>query len=545
LKLVRASEGGVRARLILDSETAFCFLSDMNGNLIGFFGVALLGLGVSVGGCGGDEGTPGGTTATGTSAAGTGGGTTTGTGGDGTTATTGATGTGGGTTGTGGSPAFDFPAPLVAGTPETDLLANDPARCGQPAYTWLKSANLGNITAHTKQGTYSKALLEALLTAADITVPIKLQYDVDAHLITYTTQDRGKEIEATALLAWPSNVPAGAAALPTLTVLHGTSGFMDGCGATADTSIGALASAIASTGYVVIVPDYIGLKATQPATGFLHPYFVGQATAIASLDAVRILGHLPAEIRTGGARPSPRLAVIGGSQGGHAALWVDRLAPYYARELELVAVAATVPPADLVTEGRLALTTLRESTANMVAFFGASAGWYGADTMLNKVFVSPYDTSVPAALGASCNPGDLLASITSLDKVFQPALLTAASTGALDTIQPWGCMAVDNGLTTTPVKRIQKDPTSYGVLFVTGGKDKLVDTPTERVSYNTLCKAGMPLHYLECKGASHTDTTVWALPEILEFVQARLAGEVFTSSCDVTPAVTCKGTPAP
>jgi hypothetical protein len=55
----------------------------------------------------------------------------------------------------------------------------------------------------------------------------------------------------------------------------------------------------------------------------------------------------------------------------------------------------------------------------------------------------------------------------------------------------------------------------------------------------------MPLHYLECKGAAHSKTTTWALPEILEFVQARLAGEAFTSSCDVSAAATCKGTPAP
>jgi pimeloyl-ACP methyl ester carboxylesterase len=510
----------------------------MNGKLLGFFGVTLLGLGVSVSACGGvDEGPGGGTPGTGSTAATSG--STTGAGGEGTT------GTGGGTTGTGGAAPVDFPPPLVAGTPETDAVANDPARCGQPAYQWLKSDKLGTITAHAKQGTYTKALLSALLTGAGISVPLKLQYDVEVHLITYITQDRGKEIEATALLAWPSTVPVGTAPLPTLTVLHGTSGFMDGCGASSDTTVGALASAIASTGFVVVVPDYIGLKATTPATGFLHPYFVGQATAIASLDAVRILGHLPAEIRTGGARPSPRLAVIGASQGGHAALWVDRLAPYYAREIELVGVAATVPPADLVTEGTLALTTLRNSTGNMVAFFGASAGWYNAASKLDQIFLPPFDTSVPAALGTSCDPGALFSTVTSLDKVFQPAILGAVAAGTLDMFQPWGCMAVDNGLTTTPLKRIQKDPPSYGVLFVTGAKDNLVDTPTERASYATLCKAGMPLHYLECQGSSHVSTTTDALPEILEFLQARVAGEAFTSSCDVTPAVLCKGTPAP
>jgi hypothetical protein len=504
----------------------------MNGKLIGILGVALLGFGANVVACGGgDEDTGGGgTTGTTTSTAGPGG-----SGGAGTETTS----------STGGGAPSDFPAPLVAGTPETDPLANAPARCGQPAYTWLKSDHLGKITAHEAQGGYTKALLETLLVGAKINVPLQLKYAVETHLITYVTQDRGKEVEATALVAWPSDVPEGTPPLPLLEVLHGTTGFKDGCGATADATLGALASAFASTGFIAVVPDYIGLKATPPATGFLHPYLVGQATAIASLDAVRALGQLPAEIRTGGARVSPRVAVIGGSQGGHAALWVDRLAPYYARELEIVGVAATVPPADMIGEGTLALTTLRNSTGNMVAFFGASSGWYGADKQLSTAFVAPYDTSVPTALGASCDPGDFLQNVTMLSEVFQPALLTAATGGTLDKVAPWGCMAEENGLTTTSVKRIQKDPASYGILYVTGGNDELVDTPTERVAYGALCKAGMPLHYLECQGSSHSKTTTWALPEILEFVQARLAGEAFTPACDATAASVCKGTPTP
>lgn len=447
--------------------------------------------------------------------------------------------------GGGGGSGFTFPAPQVGGTPEGDALAAAPARCGQPAYTWTKSANLGHVTAHTDEGAYTKGLLQTLLTAAMIDVPITLKYDVETHLLTYITQDRGKELEATTLIAWPSNVPAETPPLPALLVLHGTSGFKDGCGATADSSLGQIAAAIASSGYIVVVPDYIGLKSTPPPTGFPHPYLVGQATAIASLDAVRTLGNLPAEIRTGGARPSPRFVTLGGSQGGHAALWVDRLAPYYARELDLAGVAATVPPADLLGEGTLALTMLRDSSSNIAAFYGASSSWYGADKNLAQVFVPPLDANIPKALAASCDPGDVLSGAQMLDQVFQPPLLMAATSAKLGSVDPWGCMVAENGLTTTSIKRIQKAPASYGILFITGEKDTLVDTPTERVAYKTLCDAGMPLQYLECAGASHTKTTTWSLPEILTFLNARIAGEAFTPSCTVSPATTCKGTPMP
>ncbi len=438
-----------------------------------------------------------------------------------------------------------FPAAQVAGTPETDALADAPARCGQPAHAWLRDTDLGRVTSSVAKASYTKAVLASLAGEVLGSLPVTLQYDVVTHMITYTTQDRGKEVLATALLAWPTNVPAEAEALPTLVVLHGTSGFTDGCGPSVDTEQAALAAALASAGYVVVAPDYIGLKNEPPATGFLHPYLVGQATAVASLDAVRAVGQLPEDIREGGAKTSPRVVVVGGSQGGHAALWVDRLAPYYARELEIAGIAATVPPADMLGEATLALTTKRASTDNIVAFYGASAGWYGAEGDLGEVLLPPLDKDVPAALGSGCDPGDLLAGKDTLEAIFQPALLDAAASGALAGFAPWGCMAGENGLDTTSVSRIQKDPESYGILFVTGEADTLVDTATERAAFGKLCEAGMPMQYLECAGASHTKATAWALPEILGFLQARLAGEAFTKQCAAGAAVTCSGTPAP
>jgi dienelactone hydrolase len=442
----------------------------------------------------------------------------------------------------GGTTTPEIPAPEVAGTPETDALADAPDRCGQPAHAWQRDLALGEVTAHLPKASYPKGLLDTLAAEALGDLPVTLKYDVVTHVFTYVTQDRGKAVEATALLAWPTSVPEDAPPLPTLLVLHGTSGFTDGCGPSSETDTAALAAALASIGYIVVAPDYIGLKNDEPPTGFLHPYLVGQATAIASIDAARAVLRLPAEIHEGGARPSTRLAVVGGSQGGHAALWVDRLAPYYARELELVGIAATVPPADMLGEGTLALTMKRESTDNMVAFYGASSGWYGAEGKLAEVLVPPLDLEVPAALGTGCNPGDLLAGKDTLSAIFQPTVLDAAASGALGGLTPWGCLATENGLTTTSVPRVQTDPASYGLLFVTGEADTLVDTPTERAAFTELCNGGMPMRYLECAGASHTKATTWALPEILTFLDDRVAGKPFEKACTAGAPVMCAGT---
>jgi acetyl esterase/lipase len=448
------------------------------------------------------------------------------------TSTGGAGGAGGG----GGAPAV-----AIGVGPEAATLADAPARCGQAAHRWLRDG-VGEVRAFETKVTYTKGLLETLTSAAGVTLPRPLTYDTAIHVVTYATQDRGKLLDATAAVAWPTNVEESASPLPVLLLLHGTSGFTDGCGPTHDSATFALAAALASTGFVVVAPDYIGMKYAPPPTGFLHPYLVGQATAIASLDAVRAALRLPADAREGGARASSRVVVVGGSQGGHAALWVDRLARYYASELEIAGVAATVPPADMLGEGTLALTSLRQSSGNIAAFFGASAGWYGASARLDEVFVPPYDAEVPKALGASCDPGAVVKDIQGLEQFYPAKLLAAAKAHTLGDVAPWGCMLAENGLTTTSIARLGADAASYGILFVTGAEDQLVDTPTERTSFATLCEAGMPLRYLECKGASHTKTTVWALPEILEFLEARLAGEPFAPSCEVGAATVCKGT---
>ncbi len=437
-----------------------------------------------------------------------------------------------------------FPEPVVGGTEDTDRYAAAPGRCGMPDYAWQKDAPLGQVVASEQVATFRATVLAGLAQDADISGLPELKYDVGAHLVTYTTQDRGALVEATTLVAWPEGLPEDTK-LPTLLLLHGTSGFTDGCGPSSDADARLLVSAIASTGYVVVAPDYIGLKATEPATGFSHPYLVGEATAIASLDAVRALPGIAATLEAEGAAvPTSKVAVVGGSQGGHAALWVDRLAPYYARELDIAGIAATVPPSGLVEQSYLALAEPRNSTGNLIAFYGASASWYGLGERLDEVFVSPFDVDIPTALAASCDPGDAVEQPMTLEELFQPGLLTAAQNDALPELDPWGCLLKENGLTTTSTSRINDDASSYGILFVTGGEDNLVDTPTERVAYGALCDGGMPMRYLECAGASHTGATLWALPEILDFLAARVAGEPFAAECNVPAPTRCSGTPA-
>lgn len=442
-------------------------------------------------------------------------------------------------------PTCPFPAPRLA--PEAAPLAASPARCGQAPYTWLDDVSLGDLTGYGVRLPFTASAINDLAASNNIALPKPAQHDVRVLQYRYMTQAKGQPIEATALAAFPSDLPADASPLPVLLILHGTTGFMDDCGPSSMLDAQAFAAVFASFGYFVVAPDYIGLKAIGDPSPELHPYLVGEPTAMASLDAVRAAGKLP-DSRRGSACASPEVVVLGGSQGGHAALWVDRLAPYYAPELALSGTVATVPPADLLGQATRALTARVSATDNTIAMLGTHADWYGLRDRLSEAFIPPLDTQIPDALGASCDPDDDLNALISddLSQTFQPALLDAAAANQLSDLSPWGCLFSENGLTTTSTPRLNAAfPDHYGVLFILGEQDQLVHTPIERAAFASLCtQQALPSRYLECASASHTAATLWAIPEIVAFIDDRLAHLPFSPACDTPAPSRCLGTPA-
>ena len=426
----------------------------------------------------------------------------------------------------------------VAGTPETNPLSNAPAACGAPAYIWRKDPDLGAITERGPRTTYSASQLAARASQNNLILPRVPVQDVALINVAYATQDRGARTTSSATVAFPSNLASGIRP-PVLLLLHGTSGFRRSCGPTADSGAQLLGAIFASYGWVVVMPDYLGLESLGTDYPGPHPYLVGQATAIASLDAARAA---IAVVSAENICPIQELAVFGGSQGGHAALWVDRLAPYYAREFQLIGTVATVPPSDLVAHTNRALRNFVPASASTMATFATQAAWYGQSSKLDQVLKAPFVTTVPAALESSCEPGNAIEPTTLAD-VFTDSLLTHVASTSIATFSDFGCMMKESSLVDTSITRITPNSLWYGVLFVLGQADTLVDPAIERAAYDKLCAAGMPLKYLECEGASHTEATSWALSSIVKFLDERKGHVPFTKACTRPVAQRCPGTP--
>ncbi len=370
------------------------------------------------------------------------------------------------------------------------------------------------------------------------------KHATNASLIRYVTQDRGKSVEATALVTVPSAASNASATYPVLLFLHGTAGFNDACSPTrpiAESSnggfsdpTGLIAALMASYGYVTIFPDYLGLKSFGPPSNQFHPYLVGEPTAIASLDAVRATLK---NLAGGPITPGP-LLVVGASQGGHGAAFVDRLAPHYAPELAITAAAWLIPPTDLVGQMRTALPAAGKAWANTAAFLVGAESWYGASANgLTGALLPPYDVLLHKVWSTDCGSSDALSGATPLT-VFTNAFLAAAAlpTGA---VEPFTCYARENSVTTTSVPHASDVPT----MFVVGELDTLVQTAVERASFQTLCGQGYRLAYRECAGLSHTASFFGSWDEWFDFFDQRVAGEPFTGTCVLNAPATCASAP--
>ena len=147
----------------------------------------------------------------------------------------------------------------------------------------------------------------------------------------------GRTVPVSGLVLAPVAEPAGFA-YPTVAWAHGTTGIADAC---APSHAGAAAlglpelARLARAGFLVTATDYEGLGTTG-----VHPYLVGASEGHSVLDSIRAAWAVS---RTS---PGPA-AVIGISQGGHAALWAAELAARYAPEIRLVGTVAASPPIDL------------------------------------------------------------------------------------------------------------------------------------------------------------------------------------------------------
>ena len=405
------------------------------------------------------------------------------------------------------------------------------SKCGLPEYEFLPTENMGAILSSSKRDDLSltKEALTSLLANYDLPLPAP-ENGIETYYIEYQTQDKGALTNGTGMIVFPE----GKQDAPVIVWLHPTMGFNDSCAPTATGVIGAAYPAIfASLGFIVVAPDYIGMRGWTGESDDLHAYISAEATAIFSIDSLRALPNLIQNYGKNISWNDQEVILWGASEGGFAALVTDRYFPHYAPEYATMATIAATPVTDVFGLTQHGLSQFSPASLGLIGVETTLNQWYEADADLETMLL-PEMVDVEEALLTSCDDFGLVSSVSSLDDIFQPSFIEGmlADDGSM---APWDCFAKDNSIADkTP--HIRTAPT----FIVTAEMDDLAWPEPVHNDISVLCEQGYTIEHRQCAGAEHVDGILDSLGEQWTWLQARLHNEPLGDTCTVTEPIICE-----
>ncbi|NJD10892.1 MAG: hypothetical protein FIB01_10835 [Gemmatimonadetes bacterium] len=297
----------------------------------------------------------------------------------------------------------------------TLLLAGWLAACGDatgPEKTArvLESATLG---AHAPQA-------QATLYALTLGLTIQTVTDADMYAVRYrTTGLDGQTVRATGAVWLPSATGSG---WPTLAYLHGTSlPKSNAPSSTANTEGSAIGTVVATSGFIAVLPDYIGMGTGDGIPLWQH----AETEAAAGADLLRAAQELAAQK---GVKQNGKLFVAGYSQGGHAAMALHRRL----QQRGEFAVTAAAPMAGAYDISGTARGMIQDNAA-----YGPSVLYttyllavynhvYHFAPSLAAIFAAPYDAVAADLLTGNFSSSSISSRLpTRPQDLLQPAFLQA------------------------------------------------------------------------------------------------------------------------
>lgn len=450
--------------------------------------------------------------------------------------------------------------------PDSEMPPEKPpvALCGMAGYPLLDPVadGLGQPVHHEPTALFAglpAEVLNAMLVSAGFEALTPVPHGVSVYRFRYTTQDRGQKIESTGLIGIPRSATPPAKPWPLALFLHGFAGPDDPCAPSGTDTIGpAVTSLVAANGFITISPDYIGLNGLGAPSDVPHASLIGEQVALGSWDALRagltlIDGPLSTEIT--GERGS-QLVVWGHSQGGHAALFVELFGEYYAPEFPVDAVVAASPALDLravIAEGMKAAvgqdlgavtvpaTVSALTLVGMRRWYEVPDSMHGVLTNNEPYFIADRAEAALVLTGDECVVQAELEADT-IEDVYEPGFIQSVLAGDWSSLQPWTCFIEENSPVWATLPRLRDTP----VLTVFGELDPLIIPVHQYPAFDALCDAGWTLDFFECGSAPHGESSLWSIPDQLDWLKRRLAGEPLPAGerCQRQPPVRCLGTPA-
>jgi pimeloyl-ACP methyl ester carboxylesterase len=256
--------------------------------------------------------------------------------------------------------------------------------------------------------TRSSSELQTYLSLAGINVvaPSQLKYDVELFRVTYKTKYKDQDITASGLVLLPKTSDP----VSMISFQHGTISANSEAPSVSPASgfENILYTALASPGFICVVPDYIGFGESK---NLLHPYYVEDAMASSIIDLLKAAKELAVEkeINFNG-----NLFLAGYSEGGYATMATHKAIE--ANGLEGFTLKASFPAAggyDVkeMEEHFFSLNTYGQPYY-MAYVAMAYRTFYNWTAPLTDLFKEPYASKIPSLFNGELSGGQVNAQLT-------------------------------------------------------------------------------------------------------------------------------------
>lgn len=266
---------------------------------------------------------------------------------------------------------------------------------------------------HSLVLSYPLAAIQAVITIQTGAYPganeivERIKYGVKVFRVNYRTLYKDSVITASGLVC----LPEATGSFPVISFQNGTNAYHGNAPSVnpADQDY-AVMELMASTGYIVLIPDYIGFGASS---SILHPYYHRESTNNAIIDLIRAFREMD-ETQGIVATANDSLFLLGYSQGGEATISAaEKIETDNVVDMDLIAVSAGAGGYDLVdfTDHIIQLETY--PSPMYLPYFVYSQKVFGTITApLDVFFKQPYASDIPALFNGSYENGEINEALT-------------------------------------------------------------------------------------------------------------------------------------
>lgn len=336
-----------------------------------------------------------------------------------------------------------------------------------------------------------------------------VQSGVNTYSITYNTVFRGQDVTASGLISIPT-VPG---TYPVLSFQNGTN-TLHSAAPTADPQalLYQLIGCLASTGYVVIIADYLGFGASAQMA---HPYLHRESTVRTLIDMIYSVAEFDKDVAKD-ISISNQCFLLGYSQGGWATLaLLDAMENDYGPDFTVKAASCGAGPYDLNYFNSYVLGLTEYP---MPVFLGYISNAYSEYDLfanpLSDLYNNPYAGLIPG----------LYDGMHSSDQINSQLTVTIADLLRADYISGYSTsvtyQGVRNALTSNSIAGWNSN---VPILFVHGTADDYVMPELSVRMHDAMTGAGTsPLRciYMPLQDLDHSDGSIPSVMAGLEFFKA-------------------------